>query len=173
MSKSSDIFSTHRHVDLSSLSLSLFSILSVCQTQSYETNVNTKCNEEDTPSTLIFCCYLAKKKFDLTNDNGSTSNFLFRLHCVQQQEKKRPTEADSQSLIIMNDTLFLVSLLFCRRFFFTMIIGQLRVNIKLLQSVCRFFCQIDHSLSLFSLSLFALSFVFFLFSSLYEHRYTT
>ncbi len=97
----------------------------------YETNVNTKCNEEDTPY------FLMSTKFDLANDNGPRSNFFSRSFYDKKKQKR--------SLVIDNNGRSSVS---CSLSFFTMIIGQLRVNIKLLQSAF-FFCQTDHSLSLF------------------------
>ena len=71
-----------------------------------------------------------RKKFDLPNDNGSTSNFLCSSPSFSRSNER--TRADSYSLIIMNDTLCFSLFLFVPTFFFTMIIGQLRVNIELL-----------------------------------------
>jgi hypothetical protein len=89
---------------------------------------------------------LMSTKFDLSNDNGPTSNFSSSSLCFTKEEK----EKQRRSLVTDNDGRYSVSLSF-----FTMIIGQLRVNIKFLQSAF-FFCQTDHSLSL-SLGFFSSS----------------
>lgn len=86
-------------------------------------------------------------KFDLSNDNGSTRNFFdasfFSLSLYFYDQIKK--ENQKRSLITDNDGRYSVSL----SLFFMMIIGQLHVNIILLQYAFVFFCQTDHSLSLF------------------------
>jgi len=75
-------------------------------------------------------------KFDLSNDNGSTSNFfdVLSLSSFSHSSIIKKKEKHKRSLVTDNDGRYSTSLSF-----FTMIIGQLRVNIKLLQSAFFFF----------------------------------
>ncbi len=85
-------------------------------------------------------------KFDLPNDNGPTSNFFCVLLSLSPSftiEKRNKNRGDPQLLIMMDATLFLPLSLS----FFTMIIGQLHVNIKLLLPVCYFLSNRSFSLS--------------------------
>jgi len=93
----------------------------------------------------------------ITDRRVISSMFSLSLSSFSHSSIIKKKEKHKRSLVTDNDGRYSTSLSF-----FTMIIGQLRVNIKLLQSAFFFFCQTDHSLSLFL--------IFFLFLIL---RYTT